>query len=601
MSKENKELAAGKVDGLLVEGMTNMWHGIRTGITLFEDAVKSKNLPAMMVLTDGMPNHMCPPQGYVPKLKALDLPCSIHTFGFGYSIRSGLLKSIAEIGGGNYAFIADAGMIGTVFVHAVANLQSTYAMNASLTLTSTSPLELGETTGATVDHGIPAKDAPPFSSTLTISLGNLQYGQSREIFLRYNDHGLKEHSHESQMSAAVNATLTYTCTENGETSKEHVSSNINDTTSAPSEWCAYHRYRSQICEAIASIFPIRRKDGEHVTLKDASFAKEFSEARDVLKKIAESMRAANMTDEWNQSLLEDLCGEDQHGQVLLAVSDHTSFYKWGQHYLPSLLGAYARQYCNSFKDPAPLMFGRDSPLFVKCRDALDSAFDNLEPPQPSRESHGYGYVSPGGATNVPSNAPVQTEMYKAPRTRVRMAAYNNRDSTCFAGACAVRTADGSATPIERLRPGANVWTPAGSRKVAAVVQSTFAGTHLHKLGDLLVTAWHPVQTDDGAWRFPANIGDDTVPFAGSVYSLLLEPDADRAAHAVEVGGRVAVTLGHGVVESQVDDARAHRFFGDYAAVKKSLDGLRQLPDETRVSCGMARSEKTGLVDGFLAS
>lgn len=39
------------------------------------------------------------------------LPASIHTFGFGYDLRSGLLKSIAEMGGGNYAFIPDAGMI----------------------------------------------------------------------------------------------------------------------------------------------------------------------------------------------------------------------------------------------------------------------------------------------------------------------------------------------------------------------------------------------------------------------------------------------------------------------------------------------------------
>jgi hypothetical protein len=39
------------------------------------------------------------------------LPATINTFGFGYEIRSGLLKSIAEAGNGNYAFIPDAGMI----------------------------------------------------------------------------------------------------------------------------------------------------------------------------------------------------------------------------------------------------------------------------------------------------------------------------------------------------------------------------------------------------------------------------------------------------------------------------------------------------------
>jgi hypothetical protein len=50
-------------------------------------------------------------QGYIPKLRQYDLPATINTFGFGYSIKSGLLKSIAEVSGGNYAFIPDAGMI----------------------------------------------------------------------------------------------------------------------------------------------------------------------------------------------------------------------------------------------------------------------------------------------------------------------------------------------------------------------------------------------------------------------------------------------------------------------------------------------------------
>jgi hypothetical protein len=63
---------------------------------------------------------MCPKQGYAPKLHQIlqdqesqkkQTP-SIHTFGFGYSIRSGLLQSIAEVGAGTYSFIPDAGMLG---------------------------------------------------------------------------------------------------------------------------------------------------------------------------------------------------------------------------------------------------------------------------------------------------------------------------------------------------------------------------------------------------------------------------------------------------------------------------------------------------------
>lgn len=64
---------------------------------------------------------MCPKQGYVTKLQSVlekhmaetHVVPSIHTFGFGYSIRSGLLQSISEVGAGTFAFIPDAGMIGT--------------------------------------------------------------------------------------------------------------------------------------------------------------------------------------------------------------------------------------------------------------------------------------------------------------------------------------------------------------------------------------------------------------------------------------------------------------------------------------------------------
>lgn len=70
----------------------------------------------------GLPNHMCPTQGYISKLRQVlqeqqlrgkNLP-SIHTFGFGNDIRSGLLQTIAELGAGTFSFIPDIGMLGNV-------------------------------------------------------------------------------------------------------------------------------------------------------------------------------------------------------------------------------------------------------------------------------------------------------------------------------------------------------------------------------------------------------------------------------------------------------------------------------------------------------
>ncbi len=111
MTAGNKAKALEKIESMRPQDMTNLWHGIRDGLSLFTEGGSTGRVPALLVLTDGMPNHMCPQMGYVPKLRTEKLPASIHTFGFGYTLDSGLLKSIAEVGNGNYSFIPDAGMI----------------------------------------------------------------------------------------------------------------------------------------------------------------------------------------------------------------------------------------------------------------------------------------------------------------------------------------------------------------------------------------------------------------------------------------------------------------------------------------------------------
>ena len=117
MTNENKAETLKKIDNMQPLNLTNLWHGIRDGLALFSEGEDGQpgstgRVPALLVLTDGVPTYMCPPRGYISQLRSMEpLPATIHTFGFGYSLKSGLLKSIAEIGGGNYSFIPDAGML----------------------------------------------------------------------------------------------------------------------------------------------------------------------------------------------------------------------------------------------------------------------------------------------------------------------------------------------------------------------------------------------------------------------------------------------------------------------------------------------------------
>jgi Mg-chelatase subunit ChlD len=56
MTLANQKKALKKVKELHCESATNLWGGIQCGLALFKDS--GNNVPALMVLTDGMPNHM---------------------------------------------------------------------------------------------------------------------------------------------------------------------------------------------------------------------------------------------------------------------------------------------------------------------------------------------------------------------------------------------------------------------------------------------------------------------------------------------------------------------------------------------------------------
>ncbi|KAK1982066.1 von Willebrand factor type A domain-containing protein [Colletotrichum cereale] len=524
MDAKNKALAEKNIDGMRPIDATNLWHGLLEGIKLFNTGgeMNMGRVPAMMVLTDGMPNHMCPIQGYVPKLRGMEqLPASIHTFGFGYHLRSGLLKSIAEIGGGNYSFIPDAGMIGTVFVHAVANLQATYAINATLHLSYPASVDLEEISGDSVvkQEAVTLADEDGEPKQLSISLGNVQYGQSRDIFLKVTT---------SEAFAPGKSTIKAVLEYSRMTSNTH-------RQATEQSLQLLDQLRELIANLPANKFP---------------------------------------SDPQNRSLVEDLAGEQPKGQVTLALSNAEYYTKWGVHYLPSLLNAHARQVCNTFKDPGPLRYGADSPLFVACRDRLDAAFDRLPAPTPSNQHT---------ATH---------------RGRVNMSSYNSSSGVCFVSSTPVQLASGRAVPIKTLRRGAAVRTPSGPRRVVAVLRTPVWREIMCRVGDLVVTPWHPLSLDGGeSWAFPASVADGRpVRYTGCIYSVLLQPDGDAGAHALNVAGVWGVTLGHGLVSGP--DTRAHAFFGDYKKVARGLGALGVGRKGVAVGGGVVRDPETGLVRGF---
>ncbi|QUC23766.1 uncharacterized protein UV8b_08007 [Ustilaginoidea virens] len=572
MDVDEKEQARSSIKRLEPNGSTNLWHGIQDGIRVFEEALDNANVRAMMILTDGMPNHMCPPQGYIPKLKTLrPLPATVHTFGFGYGLRSGLLKSLAEYGHGNYSFIPDAGMVGTVFVHAVANLQATFATGATLTLSYPPSAELDQVGEETVvkQHPRPIGPGDATHMEFQIPLGNLQFGQTRDVFLR-----VKDGEAPNLETAVVTATLCYQRAKIagpsilGPPASVTARSRILEPSAISAAEVAYHESRAELCRFLSSMFPLG-PDGEH--RPDLGRIETFQRK---LAKLMAEIPARDFDDEKNASLMLDVNGPEPQGQVSLAVNNAGFLQKWGVHYLPSYSNAHASQVCNSFKDPGPLQYGADSPLFISCRDRLNDAFDNLPPPEPlSRETYWHGHGHGHGHGHFGQQHQLQP---------VHMSRYRNAAGSCFAASTPVELASGRRVPIRRLRRGVKVRTPAGARKVAMVLETPVRGETLCRVGSLLVTPWHPVSLDGKAWGFPASLAERAVRYTGCVYSVMLERRGDGSqSHALRVAGAWGATLGHGLTTG--NDARAHSFFGDYGRVRKSL--VRVGVDELGVARG----------------
>ena len=595
MTKGNKDVARDKVKSMRSTDATNLWHGILDGFKVFKAAKSPGRAAAMMVLTDGQPNHMCPPAGYVPKMRAMmPFPTTIHTFGFGYTLKSGLLKSIAEIGNGNYAFIPDAGMIGTVFVHAVANLQSTYATNATVTLTYKDGMDIETAMGASVIQGEAEKikGKKGLNNKLTIHLGNLQYGQSRDVVLRVvlptnsKDKQYLSEKDEQLISALLNADR-ISLDPNYRVSPLSISvtEDFRDASSLPKEEIDYHESRARICRFLSDMFPILA-NGEHQS--------NVVPDEDQLEQLIQNIPAKDHKDAKNVSLMDDLTGEDPKGQISIAIKSSKHFDRWGLHYLPSYQNAHTRQICNSFKDSGPLQYGTESTLFKSCRDKLDTAFDDLPAPEPTGHAYSYGAFY----NNSPSHGGTSGGNSDSRSRKIKMSSYNVSSGPCFAGSTPVKLASGQTVRMKQLRRGMAVQTPSGMRRVNLVLKTPVRGELICRVGDLLVTPWHPISFDAKDWHFPADIADRAVRYTGSVYSVLLQEDEDIAAHAVNVAGVWGVALGHGVVSGE--DVRAHGFLGNYAKVRKSLDRMGVRRGGVVLGGGVKRDVNTGQVNGFKA-
>uniref|UniRef100_A0A7S3Y272 U-box domain-containing protein n=1 Tax=Heterosigma akashiwo TaxID=2829 RepID=A0A7S3Y272_HETAK len=379
-----KQAARLAVEALSAGGQTSLWDGLHSGLELLREAQGAGRAAtgggvggvgvgmvgrarAVLLLTDGLPN-VVPPRGHLPMLRRYrdqhGLPGAVHTFGFGYSLDSPLLSELAENAGGAYGFIPDASFVGTIFVNAVANLLTTFAECATLAL------EVALPAGRTAEQVVLGGHAVQGTSWgLSIDLGTLQYGQTKDIILDFG----------TSFSETVSGKLSYHIVQqqNRLVEKEFDGHFEQVFDAEDIEEVRFQLFRLCVASTLQEAVAV---GGTNLNGSQALVASLLTE-----------MTASGPSDEAFAALTADVRGEGH-----LAVANEPDFLRWGRHFLPSLARAHLLQRCNNFKDPGVQRYG--GALFAAERDAADALFCKLPPPKPSlRASPGGGRGGGGGS------------------------------------------------------------------------------------------------------------------------------------------------------------------------------------------------------------
>jgi hypothetical protein len=378
MDEAGRQETENKLQQLMPEGMTNLWDGLKNGMELLRAGMGAGRLQHIMLFTDGLPN-INPPRGILPMVKRLrdkeggKLPCTINTFGFGYELDSELLSDLAIVGSGAYAFIPDAGFVGTVFVNAMTNILVTMAKDVRLQLTPQNGASFASATAPTGSEKILLNSSllgghPILShdgGSLLLSLGSMQFGQTNDVVVNLN-------IPHCEPVNCLQAVLTYGTRANEQTCSAQSSGTKLDA--AGELYFKKHSCRLKFVDTVRECMKICKMSGSD---KASGKAMRLPEAQALLGKLNALLQdAATPGDEFVPALLEDL-----QGQVSEAFSREDWYNKWGVHYLPSLMCAHLAQICNNFKDPGVQQYGGE--LFQDLREQADDIFLALPAPTPS--------------------------------------------------------------------------------------------------------------------------------------------------------------------------------------------------------------------------
>ncbi|KAJ3357238.1 hypothetical protein HDU83_008051 [Entophlyctis luteolus] len=581
MDATNSRKALDTVSNLRSSGVTNLWAGIDTALNVIHesgavDAREHSTTNAVFVFTDGLPN-VRPPGGELDMLKKRkmkkfggQLPCTLHTFGFGNSLDSTLLNSLAVFGNGGYSFIPDAGFVGTVFVDSACNLFATVVKDVTVKVEALNGAQVQLYKEGTVSMGnhpvgsIASAAHPVDGGPFEIHFGGIQDSQSKDIVFSV------ARVPSNQRVAYLQVEVTY----------QHVGLNC---TAGPVTITKLVDVRSGGDEPMDKVFAqwIRLSSVDMIVdAHSAAMSGNFEDAQKRVKDFIEIGKKAwskvsSSSGDEKRRLKELLV--DLEGQISEAFKEEF-FHKWGKHYLLSILNAHRLQQCNNFKDPGVQVYQSD--VFEDLREKLTEIFLNIPPPTPSLTSSSSNSRLDRRSTGSPAPA-------HHPRP-VDLRRYFDSSGACFAGQCLIVLADGTTKAVQSIVKGDLVRTGhvdysghAAPVKCLLKTRRERLGPLVHFSSGLLITPFHPIKRD-GRWMFPSHALDaeeyrpEIHGDVDVVYSIVLGRVNCRAesgcsmcnnsesrwyGSTVVINGVECAALGHGQQKATDEKAIGHEYFG----------------------------------------
>jgi hypothetical protein len=302
MDRAGKMIAKTVLSQIRPGGGTNIWAGLQKALKAAEQS-PSKNI-AIIIQTDGESDpSLNPPRGIPDTLHTwldthpdVKVRVTIHTigYGFGRSLDMPLLRKIAAIGNGTVSYIPDGSMVGTVFIHLMANLLSCMYRDVRIQV----PEE-----------------------AITIPVGFLQGDQGRDFIIRTTEHNF------TVSVSADNATT--------------VSIPIDVTDPIPETDSAFAMAHDLFMRGITNM------------LNAAEGGVTFD-----MDTLYDEIKVFEAGDSRVTALLDDLRHADPaKGQVGKALATRSNFERWGRHYIPSYLSGQQNQWPVNFRDAGSAIYG----------------------------------------------------------------------------------------------------------------------------------------------------------------------------------------------------------------------------------------------------